>query len=329
MDSKAFHICPFCQSSSPVSDVRCARCHRSLAGLPLPVYGSEVDDALSGREPQPLVDLPLREEASVAAAPPPAPAPKAAALMPAEAGRSRPRANRHRMGRGVKIGIASGIMGTALVGGWLVRAQDRPRPEAPMASSAAPASADSPAAMAAPSSMTVPPAIAPAPRIAVATPRAPEARSTSAPAPRSAPAPESTNVSARAAARRASRRARPAAEPMEDYPVPPDVEADPVGVVRARDEMPRDRSLEDEPHGDDRRAGARAGLLERLRRAERRRDAVAERVDRLRERANVPVIKDVEAYQRVQADLAVALDDLEAADAEVARHRRALDEGGR
>lgn len=112
----------------------------------------------------------------------------------------------------------------------------------------------------------------------------------------------------------------------DDHPVPPDVVADPVDVVRARDEAPRDRSFEDDARGEDRRANARADLRERLRRAERQRDSVAQRVKRLRERANVPVIKDVEAYQRVQADLAVALDDLEAAEADVARRRRALDE---
>jgi hypothetical protein len=115
---------------------------------------------------------------------------------------------------------------------------------------------------------------------------------------------------------------------MEDYPAPLDVEADPVDVVRARDDAPREGSFEDEAGDGGRPASVRAGLLERLQRAERRRDRVAERVDRLRERANVPIIRDVEAYQRVQADLAVALDELEAADAEVARRRRALDESG-
>jgi hypothetical protein len=74
-------------------------------------------------------------------------------------------------------------------------------------------------------------------------------------------------------------------------------------------------------------SGARAGLRDRLARAQQRRDSVADRVDRLRARTNVPVIKDLDDYERAQADLAAALDELDRADAEVARLRGLL--GGR
>ena len=62
VESKAFHICPFCRAPSPVSEQRCARCGRSLAGLPLEIYGFETDAALAHPLPKPLMDLPLREQ---------------------------------------------------------------------------------------------------------------------------------------------------------------------------------------------------------------------------------------------------------------------------
>jgi hypothetical protein len=65
-------------------------------------------------------------------------------------------------------------------------------------------------------------------------------------------------------------------------------------------------------------------LRARLDRAEQHRDAVAERVRALRERVNVPVIKDVDEYQRLQEELSAALDELDQADTEVRRFRRAL-----
>ncbi|HET6898674.1 MAG TPA: hypothetical protein VFK70_10010, partial [Vicinamibacteria bacterium] len=71
-------------------------------------------------------------------------------------------------------------------------------------------------------------------------------------------------------------------------------------------------------------AGARAALRARLDRAEEHRDAVAERVRELRQRANVPVIRDVGEYQRLQQDLSAALDELDQAETEVRRFRRAL-----
>jgi hypothetical protein len=70
--------------------------------------------------------------------------------------------------------------------------------------------------------------------------------------------------------------------------------------------------------------GARATLRARLDRAEERRDVAAERVRELRARVNVPVIKDVDEYQRLQEELAAALDDLDQASVEVRRFRRAL-----
>ena len=67
MESKAFHICPFCQAQNPASVSRCTRCERSLAGLPLTVYGSELDAASMRSEPRDLVDLPLRDGVEAAA----------------------------------------------------------------------------------------------------------------------------------------------------------------------------------------------------------------------------------------------------------------------
>jgi hypothetical protein len=77
----------------------------------------------------------------------------------------------------------------------------------------------------------------------------------------------------------------------------PDVAADPVDVARVRDDLDR---------------------------AEQRRDVAAERVRELRARVNVPVVKDVAEYQRLQEELSAALDDLDQANVEVRRFRRAL-----
>jgi hypothetical protein len=99
--------------------------------------------------------------------------------------------------------------------------------------------------------------------------------------------------------------------------VRPDVAAAPVDVERARDDFGRD----DAPNMD---PGARATLRARLDRAQERRDVAAEHVRELRARVNVPVIRDVDEYQRLQEELAAALDDLDQANVEVRRFRRAL-----
>jgi len=111
----------------------------------------------------------------------------------------------------------------------------------------------------------------------------------------------------------------PAAEVIH---VHPDVAADPVDVERARD-LDRD-DLESGAAAEAPDAGAQAALRARLDRAQQHRDAVAERVRELRERVNVPVIKDVDEYQRLQEQLSAALDELDQADTEVRRFRRAL-----
>jgi hypothetical protein len=100
--------------------------------------------------------------------------------------------------------------------------------------------------------------------------------------------------------------------------VHPDVAAAPVDVERARDDFEPDAPAET------RDAGARAALRARLDRAQQHRDAVAARVRDLRARTNVPVIKDVEEYQRLQNDLSAALDELDQAETEVRRFQRAL-----
>jgi 2-methylisocitrate lyase-like PEP mutase family enzyme len=124
--------------------------------------------------------------------------------------------------------------------------------------------------------------------------------------------------------------------PRDDTPIPrprrppaaevihvhPDVAAEPVDVERARD-LDRD-GLESSVPADAADAGARAALRARLDRAEQHRDTVAERVRELRERVNVPVIKDVDEYQGLQEQLSAALDELDQADTEVRRFRRAL-----
>jgi hypothetical protein len=110
---------------------------------------------------------------------------------------------------------------------------------------------------------------------------------------------------------------RPRRPPAAEVIVPPDVAAAPVDVERARDDFGPD----DSPGTD---AGARAALRARLDRAEQRRDVAAERVRELRAQVNVPVVKDVGEYQRLQDELSAALDDLDQANVEVRRFRRAL-----
>jgi hypothetical protein len=360
MDSKAFHICPFCQATSPVADARCASCARSLAGLTLPVYGSEIDEALSGREPQPLVDLPLREDAPVAAAAPlvtAAPVAAAEAVAPIESGpETRPlplpertvaaAAAPHRSSAGRIAGTAAAMLAIGIVGGWLVRG---PKPRrggnsAPLAAASAAPSSSLPAAP--PSTFTsdslpsmresdLPPAIAPrvTPR---ATPRPAMARPAPTPMPPMAapprpasrpdtqraantaparPAPQAPPVVSEAppVRRAASRPVRPpAAEPIEEEgPVPPDVDMDSVAPER----------------GDEGAGQARTSVADRLQRAEERRATLAARVNRLRERVNVGVIRDVENHQRLQAELEAALDQQDRLDSQIARLRRLLDRG--
>jgi hypothetical protein len=308
MESRAFHICPFCQAQCPVAASRCDRCHRALAGLPLPVYGSELDAEMRPAVPGDLVDLPLRETSEEparpavarAAVPPVVPTTTAA---PGPLPHSRDR-------RTARLAVVAGLMGAAgllgaavLVGTWLVRAQDRE--EAPPATVVtAPAPPDT------------------TPRLAAAPPTAAPPSTVSAP-PRARPIPPRTAERAvppppREASREetpAPRLRRPPA--AEVIAVHPDVAAAPVDVERARDDLGRD----DSPTMD---AGARTALRARLARAEERRDVAAERVRALRARVNVPVIKDVDEYQRLQEDLSGALDDLDQANVEVRRFRRAL-----
>src|SRR4051794_2700037 len=122
MESKAFRICPFCQSATPVSDDRCVGCRRSLVGLSLPVYGSEIDAALARPAPAALVDLPLRD----------APKPVAAEPRP----RSQP--------RGTKAIVAFAIVLAAIVGVLVVRGHGRPSPPARTASTLPPPAAERP-----------------------------------------------------------------------------------------------------------------------------------------------------------------------------------------
>src|SRR4030088_684718 len=126
MESKAFHICPFCQSPSPASASRCAQCDRSLAGLPLPTYGSELDAASMRSEPRDLLDLPLRD--GVETTPPIPVAAALTAATPAPPPAARPRRlpsapERRRLGRVPQVGVATAMVGALLIGGWLVRAQ--------------------------------------------------------------------------------------------------------------------------------------------------------------------------------------------------------------
>jgi hypothetical protein len=291
MESKAFHICPFCQSSSPAAASRCARCGRSLAGLPLPTYGSELDAASMRSEPGDLVDLPLRD--GVEATPLPA---AAAVNAPAPIVSPPPipaAAPPRRIGRAAKVGVAAAMMGALLVGGWLVRAQGTP-PSPPAAEVPDTTLSASPATMAPDRVATRMSKPEPGPRV-------------SAPARRTSAGRDMAPV-------------RPAAsrEAAEVHTVHPDVRAAPVGVERMPEDLGRDA-----PAGA-RDEEARADLRARLGRAEERRQAIAERVSQLRARTNVPVIRDVAEYQRLQEQLSDELDRLDRVEAEIARLRRAL-----
>ena len=328
MESRGFHICPFCQAQCPVTASRCVRCHRALSGLPLPVYGADLDAEMRPDAGADLVDLPLRETTTEAphpevarAAVPGVPAATAPVRRPVP--RRQPHTHdggrglqpqTHEGGRGLRarrtarLAVAAGLLGAGgllaaatLVGSWLVRAQGR---EAPPAAEVVPATAPP---------VTAPPATAPpvtAPRVTASVP--PRPRPAAPLAAERATAPPVSEV-ARDQAPVPRPRRPPAAEVIE----PPDVAAAPVDVERARDDLGRD----DSPGTD---AGARAALRARLDRAEERRDVAAERVRELRARLNVPVIRDVDEYQRLQAQLAAALDDLDQASVEVQRFRRAL-----
>jgi len=296
MESKAFHICPFCQSPSPASAPRCARCDRSLAGLPLPTYGYELDAASMRSEPGDLVDLPLRDGVEAT------PIPVAAAVTAPAPTASRPpipaAPPRRRIGRGAKVGVAAAMMGALLIGGWLVRAQGTP--------TSAPA-AEAPATTLSPSPATMGPD-----RVATRM-SAPE------PGPRGSAPARRTSIgrgAGEAPVRQAATR-----EATEVYTVHPDVRAAPVGVERMPEDLGRDSTA------DARDGGPRPDLRARLGRAEQRRQAIAERVSQLRARTNVPVIRDVEEYQRLQEQLSDALDQLDRVEAEIARLRRALGNG--
>jgi hypothetical protein len=339
MDSKAFHICPFCQSPSPVAAPRCVRCDRALSGLPLPVYGSELDATPMRSAPADLTDLPLRDTIAATPRPEAAPVTVAAPAAAPVAGPARRRvSDRGRIGRTAKLAVAAGIVGAALLGGWLVRAQDRGEPRARAITAAPATTRPAPAAAAASPALSLPsPAVAAAAPVAARASASPLPRAKAAPsasAPRAAwpqrevisPAEPPPPVAAAAAddetPRPTVRRARrPAATPIYDEAdvttVHPDVSAAPVGVERARDDFGREASPpEPEAHA--------AALRARLERAQQRRDVLAQRVTELRAQTNVPVIRDVDEYQRLQQSLSAALDELDRADADVARLRRAL-----
>jgi hypothetical protein len=321
MESRAFHICPFCQTQCPVTASRCVRCNRALSGLPLPVYGTELDAEMRPGVPGDLVDLPLRETS----AEPPRPVVEREAV-PAEGAPATPSATRRPLQRSrdrrtARLAIAAGLMGAAgllgaavLVGTWLVRAQDRePPPPAEVVAATAPPDT------------TVPPATTPAvtgPPVTAPLVTAPRALASAPPRARPAPPAAAEERPAAPPLREASREDTTAPRPRrppaaEVIAVHPDVAAAPVDVDRARDDFGRD----DSPGLD---AGARATLRARLDRAEQRRDVAAERVRELRAQVNVPVVRDVREYQRLQGELSAALDDLDQASVEVRRFRRAL-----
>jgi len=321
MESKAFHICPFCQSPSPVSVSRCVRCDRSLAGLPLPVYGSDVDATPMRTAPGDLVDLPLRdgaEETPRREAVPTRVEPPVAKLTATRRVPERRRGSRLGM-----MAVGAAIVGAAVVGGWLVRAQDHGERETPAVTVPAAVPPATIASTPAPVVLASAPASAPAPASSARVRPVPRPASVApavAPASPAAPAPWPVR-------RTASRDAAPA-RAATPVPVPdseprvttvhPDVAAAPVDVERARD----DEESEEPPPPPDVRV--RPGLRARLDRALEHRDAVAERVRDLRARTNVPVIRDVDEYQRLQQELAAAMDELDQADAQVRRLQRAL-----
>jgi hypothetical protein len=301
MESKAFHICPFCQSPSPASASRCARCDRSLAGLPLPTYGSELDAASMRSEPRDLVDLPLRDGVEAT------PAPVTAAVTAPTAPRPRipPTPKRRRVGRTAKVGVAAAMMGGVLIGGWLVRAQGT--------------STSAPAADVPDTTLSASPATVGPDRVATRMPVPDSGPRTSAPARRTSIGRGAAPV--RQAAARENRPAPPADDATEVYTVHPDVRAAPVDAER----MPEDRRRDSTADAHDQEV--RTDLRARLGRAEQRRQVIAERVSQLRARTNVPVIKDVAEYQRLQEQLSAALDELDRVEAEIARLRRGLGRG--
>jgi len=310
METRAFHICPFCQAQCPVAAARCVRCRRALADLPLPVYGAELDAEMRPSVSGELVDLPLRDTIEET------PSPASAAPTAASGGRRRP-LPRRRDARAARLAIVAGLMGAAgllgavvLVGSWLVRAEDRRTPAETV--NTLPAATVPPATVAPASAApaTVPPVTAAAPPRARPASPSRTATAVSTPPPMAEPLRDDMP---------APRPRRPPA--AEVIHVHPDVAADPVDVERARD---LDRDLESGAAAEAPDAGAQAALRARLDRAQQHRDAVAERVRELRERVNVPVIKDVDEYQRLQEQLSAALDELDQADTEVRRFRRAL-----
>jgi len=311
METRAFHICPFCQAQCPVAAARCVRCQRALADLPLPVYGAELDAEMRPSVSGDLVDLPLRDTIEET------PSPASAAPTAASGGRRQP-LPRRRDARAARLAIVAGLMGAAgllsavvLVGSWLVRAEDRRAPAETV--NTLPAATVPPATVAPASAApaTVPPVTAAVPPRAKPASPSRTATAVSTPPPMAEPRRDDTP---------APRPRRPPA--AEVIHVHPDVAADPVDVERARD-LDRD-DLESGAAAEAPDAGAQAALRARLDRAQQHRDAVAERVRELRERVNVPVIKDVDEYQRLQEQLSAALDELDQADTEVRRFRRAL-----
>ena len=311
METRAFHICPFCQAQCPVAAARCVRCRRALADLPLPVYGAELDAEMRPSVSGDLVDLPLRDTIEET------PSPASAAPTAASGGRRQP-LPRRRDARAARLAIVAGLMGAAgllgavvLVGSWLVRAEDRRTPAETV--NTLPAATVPPATVAPASAApaTVPPVTAAAPPRARPASPSRTATAVSTPPPMAEPLRDDMP---------APRPRRPPA--AEVIHVHPDVAADPVDVERARD-LDRD-DLESGAAAETPDAGAQATLRARLDRAQQHRDAVAERVRELRERVNVPVIKDVDEYQRLQEQFSAALDELDQADTEVRRFRRAL-----
>ena len=290
---------------------RCVRCQRALADLPLPVYGAELDAEMRPSVSGDLVDLPLRDTIEET------PSPASAAPTAASGGRRRP-LPRRRDARAARLAIVAGLMGAAgllgavvLVGSWLVRAEDRRTPAETV--NTLPAATVPPATVAPASAApaTVPPVTAAAPPRARPASPSRTATAVSTPPPMAEPLRDDMP---------APRPRRPPA--AEVIHVHPDVAADPVDIERARD-LDRD-DLESGAAAETPDAGAQAALRARLDRAQQHRDAVAERVRELRERVNVPVIKDVDEYQRLQEQLSAALDELDQADTEVRRFRRAL-----
>jgi len=323
VESKAFRICPFCQSPTPLGDERCSGCRRSLAGLTLPVYGSALDAAMGQPAPD-LVDLPLREDA-------PGPVPDVVPevmpdVVPAAVASAAPRpapatarTERRRVGRGAKAAVGTTLLAVLVAGGWLLR-------EAPPSAQeeAAPSSSSRPSAPRHATARVVPTTEVPA-TSSVAPSPVPRARPTPrlaavapplrAPLPRVAP-PAERETDTNGGERRADDGDRPAARV---YTLHPDVRSGPVDVERAEGDFhPRLPAAEPIEPPD---AAAQAGLRQRLARAEARRDVLADRVASLRERTNVRVIRNLQDYEAAQADLSAALDALDRADSEVARLR--------